>query len=77
MIAFYGVLFGMVILAIKLLMQEPMKMRFKNIIRRITKREPETESITSDLRVLSPNLLILRFRQKRGVVLGKIIRSLD
>ncbi len=47
MIAFYGVLFGMVILAIKLLLQEPMKMRFKNIIRRITKREPESDGYSS------------------------------
>ena len=47
MIAFYGVLFGMVILALKLLLQEPMKMRFKNIIRRITKREPESDGFSS------------------------------
>ena len=47
MIAFYGVLFGMVILALKLLLQDPMKMRFKNIIRRITKREPESDGFTS------------------------------
>ncbi len=47
MIAFYGVLFGMVILALKLLLQDPMKMRFKNIIRRITKREPESDGFSS------------------------------
>ena len=46
MIAFYGVLFGMIILALKLLLQEPMKMRFKNIIRKITKREPESDGFS-------------------------------
>ena len=47
MIAFYAVLFGMLVLGIKLLLQDPMKMRFKNIIRRITKREPESDGFTS------------------------------
>lgn len=43
LIAFYGVLFGMVVLAIKLLLQDPLKMRFKNVIRRITRKEPESD----------------------------------
>ncbi|MGY5858557.1 MAG: stage II sporulation protein M [Candidatus Thorarchaeota archaeon] len=43
LIAFYAVLFGMVVLAIKLLLQDPLKMRFKNVIRSITKKEPESD----------------------------------
>ncbi|MHA1422842.1 MAG: stage II sporulation protein M [Candidatus Thorarchaeota archaeon] len=47
LIAFYAVLFGMVVLAIKLLLQDPLKMRFKNVIRRITKKEPESDGFTN------------------------------
>ncbi len=47
LIAFYAVLFGMVVLAIKLLLQDPLKMRFKNVIRKITKREPESDGFSS------------------------------
>ena len=47
LIAFYAVLFGMGVLAIKLLLQDPMKMRFKNVIRRITKREPESDGFAN------------------------------
>ncbi|MFX1607326.1 MAG: stage II sporulation protein M, partial [Promethearchaeota archaeon] len=43
MVSFFSVLFGMVVLAAKLAMQDPMKMRFKNLIKGITKREPETD----------------------------------
>ena len=46
-IAFYAVLMGMGVLAVKLLLQDPMKVRFRNIIRRITNREPETDGFTS------------------------------
>jgi hypothetical protein len=46
LIAFYAVLFGMLVLGIKLLLQDPLKMRFKNIIRRITKREPESDGFS-------------------------------
>ncbi|MGY5879797.1 MAG: stage II sporulation protein M [Candidatus Thorarchaeota archaeon] len=47
LIAFYAVLFGMVVLAIKMLLQDPLKMRFKNIIRRITRREPESDGFAN------------------------------
>jgi len=47
LIIFYAVLFGMAVLAAKLLLQEPLKMRFKNIIRRITKREPESDGFAN------------------------------
>ncbi|MGY5874037.1 MAG: stage II sporulation protein M [Candidatus Thorarchaeota archaeon] len=43
MIAFYAVLFGMLVLGLKLLLQDPLKMRFKNVIRSITKKEPESD----------------------------------
>ena len=46
LIAFYAVLMGMGVLAVKLLLQDPMKVRFRNIIRRITNREPETDGFT-------------------------------
>ncbi len=46
-IAFYAVLMGMGVLAIKLLFQDPLKMRFSNIIRRITKRKPESDGFSS------------------------------
>jgi uncharacterized membrane protein SpoIIM required for sporulation len=43
MVSFFAVLFGMVVLATKLALQDPMKMRFKNLIRHITNREPESD----------------------------------
>lgn len=43
MVSFFAVLFGMVVLAAKLALQDPMKMRFKNLIRSITRREPESD----------------------------------
>ena len=46
MVSFFAVLFGMLVLAAKLALQDPMKMRFKNIIRSITKREPESDGYT-------------------------------
>lgn len=46
MVSFFAVLFGMLVLAAKLALQEPMKMRFKNLIRRITRREPESDGYT-------------------------------
>ncbi|MHA2396024.1 MAG: hypothetical protein ACXAC0_04915, partial [Candidatus Thorarchaeota archaeon] len=47
MVSFFAVLFGMVVLAAKLALQDPMKMRFKNLIRGITRREPESDGYTS------------------------------
>ena len=47
LIAFYAVLFGMVVLAVKLLLQDPAKMFFKNYIRRITKKEPESDGFAN------------------------------
>ncbi|MFW9927557.1 MAG: stage II sporulation protein M [Candidatus Thorarchaeota archaeon] len=46
MVSFFAVLFGMLVLAVKLSLQDPMKMRFKNLIRSITKREPESDGYT-------------------------------
>ncbi|TFG31551.1 stage II sporulation protein M [Candidatus Thorarchaeota archaeon] len=46
LIAFYAVLFGMVVLAVKLLLQDPLKMRFKNVIRKITRKEPESDGFS-------------------------------
>ncbi|MFW9793628.1 MAG: stage II sporulation protein M [Candidatus Thorarchaeota archaeon] len=46
MVSFFAVLFGMLVLAAKLTLQDPLKIRFKNLIRRITKREPETDGYT-------------------------------
>lgn len=46
MVSFFAVLFGMVVLAAKLALQDPLKMRFKNLIRRITRKEPETDGFT-------------------------------
>ncbi len=47
MVSFFAVLFGMVVLAVKLALQDPLKMRFKNLIRGITRREPESDGYTS------------------------------
>lgn len=46
MVSFFAVLFGMLVLAAKLALQDPMKMRFKNLIRRFTGKEPETDGYT-------------------------------
>jgi len=43
MVSFFAVIFGMIVLAAKLALQEPMKKRFKNIITRITRRELEID----------------------------------
>jgi hypothetical protein len=43
MMAFIAVIFGMIVLAAKLTLQEPLKMRFKNLIQTITKKEPESD----------------------------------
>ena len=43
MVSFFAVLFGMVVLAAKLALQDPLKMRFKNLIRSITHRNPESD----------------------------------
>lgn len=43
MVSFFAVLFGMVVLAAKLALQDPLKMRFSNLIRRITKQEPVSD----------------------------------
>ena len=43
MVSFFAVLFGMLVLAAKLALQDPMKMRFKNLIRRVTHHEPESD----------------------------------
>ncbi|MFW9833220.1 MAG: stage II sporulation protein M [Candidatus Thorarchaeota archaeon] len=46
MVSFFAVLFGMVVLAAKLALQDPLKMRFKNLIRSITRKEPESDGYT-------------------------------
>ncbi|MFW9888620.1 MAG: hypothetical protein ACFFER_10580, partial [Candidatus Thorarchaeota archaeon] len=43
MVAFFAVLFGMGVLAVKLTLQGPLKMRFKSFIRRIIGSEPERD----------------------------------
>ncbi|MFX1369685.1 MAG: hypothetical protein ACFFAY_13905, partial [Promethearchaeota archaeon] len=46
MVSFFAVLFGMLVLAVKLTLQDPLKMRFSNVIRRITRREPESDGFS-------------------------------
>ncbi|MGY5864365.1 MAG: stage II sporulation protein M [Candidatus Thorarchaeota archaeon] len=46
MVSFFAVLFGMVVLAVKLALQDPLKMRFSNLIRRITRKQPESDGYT-------------------------------
>ncbi|MFW9815829.1 MAG: hypothetical protein ACFFEW_07870, partial [Candidatus Thorarchaeota archaeon] len=46
MVSFFAVLFGMVVLAAKLALQDPMKMRFSNLIRGITRKEPQSDGYT-------------------------------
>ncbi|MFW9800431.1 MAG: hypothetical protein ACFFD9_08340, partial [Candidatus Thorarchaeota archaeon] len=43
MVSFFAVLFGMVVLALKLTLQDPLKMRFKNLIGRLAGTEPESD----------------------------------
>jgi uncharacterized membrane protein SpoIIM required for sporulation len=43
MVSFFAVLFGMVVLALKLRLQDPLKIRFSNLIQRIVGREPQTD----------------------------------
>ncbi|MHA2118742.1 MAG: hypothetical protein ACW98J_07470, partial [Candidatus Thorarchaeota archaeon] len=43
MVSFFAVLFGMVVLALKLSLQDPLKMRFSNLIRRIVGSEPTSD----------------------------------
>ncbi|RLI56227.1 MAG: hypothetical protein DRP09_07070 [Candidatus Thorarchaeota archaeon] len=43
MVAFFAVLFGMIVLAVKLTLQDPLKMAFKNLIKRVVGREPESD----------------------------------
>ncbi|MFW9789339.1 MAG: stage II sporulation protein M [Candidatus Thorarchaeota archaeon] len=57
MVSFFAVMFGMVVLAAKLALQDPLKMRFKNLIRSITKREPESDGYTG----FSDRLANIRF----------------
>jgi hypothetical protein len=40
MVSFFAVLFGMLVLALKLALQDPLKMKFSNLIKRIIKRDP-------------------------------------
>ncbi|TXT55684.1 MAG: conserved membrane protein of unknown function [Candidatus Thorarchaeota archaeon] len=46
MVAFFAVLFGMLVLAIKLALQDPMKRTFSNLIKRIIGHEPETDGFS-------------------------------
>ncbi|NHJ13416.1 MAG: stage II sporulation protein M [Candidatus Thorarchaeota archaeon] len=43
MVSFFAVLFGMIVLALKLTLQDPVKMRFKNVIKRVVGSEPESD----------------------------------
>ena len=47
MLSFIAVLFGMLVLALKLALQDPLKMRFSNVIRGITKKEPVSDGFSS------------------------------
>lgn len=46
MVSFFAVLFGMAVLGLKLALQDPLKMKFQNIIRRITGSPPQTDGFT-------------------------------
>jgi len=46
MMVFIAVLFGMIVLAAKLTLQDPLKMVFKNLIKRIVGKEPESDGYT-------------------------------
>ncbi len=43
MISFWAVIFGLLVLFLKLSLQDPLKRRFSNVIRRVIGREPETD----------------------------------
>ncbi len=43
MISFIAVLFGMLVLALKIALQDPLKMKFSNVIKRIVGKEPESD----------------------------------
>ena len=43
MLSFIAVLFGMLVLAIKMALQDPLKMKFSNVIKRIVGREPVSD----------------------------------
>lgn len=43
MVSFFAVLFGMLVLALKLTLQDPLKMAFKNVIKRVAGSEPESD----------------------------------
>ncbi len=43
MISFIAVLFGMLVLGLKLALQDPLKMKFSNLIRKITGKEPVSD----------------------------------
>jgi hypothetical protein len=46
MVSFFAVLFGMAILALKLTLQDPLKMKFQNVIRRITGSPPHSDGFS-------------------------------
>ncbi|MCF2138311.1 MAG: stage II sporulation protein M [Candidatus Thorarchaeota archaeon] len=43
MISFFAVLFGMLVLALKMALQDPLKMKFSNIIKRLVGKEPVSD----------------------------------
>ncbi|MFW9849276.1 MAG: stage II sporulation protein M [Candidatus Thorarchaeota archaeon] len=43
LVSFVAVLFGQVVIMLKLALQDPLKMKFSNVIRKITKKEPQTD----------------------------------
>ncbi|MHA1962076.1 MAG: stage II sporulation protein M [Candidatus Thorarchaeota archaeon] len=47
MVSLIAVMFGMGVLALKLRLQDPLKMRFSNLIRSITGREPQTDGYSN------------------------------
>ncbi len=46
MISFIAVLFGMLVLALKMALQDPLKMKFSNIIKRLVGKEPVSDGYT-------------------------------
>ncbi|NWF95563.1 MAG: stage II sporulation protein M [Candidatus Thorarchaeota archaeon] len=46
MVSFIAVLFGMFVLGVKMAFQDPLKMRFANLIRRITGKTPESDGFS-------------------------------
>jgi hypothetical protein len=47
MVSFFAVLFGMIVLALKLTLQDPIKMRFKNVIQSLFRRDVESDGYSS------------------------------